>query len=134
MSPSWEQPFSVSPRWSYRHLACGFLPPFPTQRCSSPEWQLLPRYLPAFMSPGIWGIGYNVTPCHRPLCYQWVEPLESGGRHPILCRRAVSTALFCWGPTMFAILGRIGDVNTARVRNEDALQEWLVNIAHERSW
>lgn len=27
---------------------------------------------------------------------------------------------------MVTILGRIGDVKTARVRNEDALQEWLV--------
>ncbi|KAL4812553.1 hypothetical protein BDW67DRAFT_178598 [Aspergillus spinulosporus] len=36
-----------------------------------------------------------------------------------------SIAHFCWGPTMFAILGRIGDVKSPGVRNEDALREWL---------
>ncbi|KND88250.1 hypothetical protein TOPH_07110 [Tolypocladium ophioglossoides CBS 100239] len=90
-----------------------------------PSGKILPRYLPAFMKPGIWGIGLTYPPT-TVLCI--INGLSSQSREVrslYLAGALLSIAHFCWGPTMFAILRRIGDSKTAGAPNEDALETWL---------
>lgn len=90
-----------------------------------PSGKILPRYLPAFMKPGLWGIGLTYPPA-TVLCV--VNGLSGQSREVRLLYLAgalLSIAHFCWGPSMFAILRRIQDPKTAGVPNENALETWL---------
>jgi hypothetical protein len=77
------------------------------------------------MSPGIWGIGLTYPPATVICVINGLSGQTREARNLYFAGALFSIAHFCWGPTMFAILGRIGDVKSAGVPNEDALKEWL---------
>lgn len=92
-----------------------------------PSGKILPRYLPAFMKPGIWGIAVTFLPA-TILCVIngiGIGTRSQEARNMYWAGAALSIAHFCWGPTMFRILARIGDADTAGVPNENAVEEWL---------
>lgn len=111
--------------WSQDISLGAFLHPSLRHDAAHPSGKLLPRYLPAFMSPGIWGIGLTYPPATVLCVINGLSRQSLEARNLYFAGALFSIAHFCWGPTMFAILRRIGDVKTAGVRNEDALQEWL---------
>lgn len=90
-----------------------------------PSGNVLPRYLPAFMKPGLWGIGLTYLPATALCIVNGLSNQTSEVRGFYLAGAVFSIAHFCWGPSMFAILRRIGDPQTAGVPNEDALETWL---------
>ncbi|KAI1778533.1 hypothetical protein F4818DRAFT_438693 [Hypoxylon cercidicola] len=90
-----------------------------------PSGRILPRYLPAFMKPGIWGIAVTFSPATILCVINGFGTRSPEARNMYWVGAAFSIAHFCWGPTMFAILARIGDIDTAGVPNENALEEWL---------
>lgn len=95
-----------------------------------PSGKILPRYLPAFMKPGIWGIGLTYLPA-TIICI--VNALSGQRRETCqmyLAGAVLSIAHFCWGPSMFAILRRIQDPTTAGIPNEKALESWLPKHHH----
>ncbi len=112
--------------WSQDISFGAFLHPSLRNDPAQPSGKILPRYLPAFMGPGIWGIGLTYLPA-TILCA--VNGTMSGqsaiARNLYLAGSLCSICHFCWGPTMFAILRRIGDAATAGVSNETAMEEWL---------
>ncbi|KAL4740409.1 hypothetical protein BDV11DRAFT_98677 [Aspergillus similis] len=111
--------------WSQDISLGAFLHPSLRNDAAHPSGTILPRYLPAFMRPGIWGIGLTYPPA-TVICV--INGLSRQGRDARILYFAgalFSIAHFCWGPTMFATLGRIADVKSPGVRNEDALKEWL---------
>jgi hypothetical protein len=77
------------------------------------------------MGPGIWGIGLTYPPATVICVINGLSRQSREARTLYFAGALFSIAHFCWGPTMFALLGRIGDVKSAGVRNEDALKEWL---------
>ncbi|CAO1603062.1 hypothetical protein XANCAGTX0491_006654 [Xanthoria calcicola] len=92
---------------------------------SHPSGKILPRYLPAFMKPGIWGIGLTYLPT-TIICT--VNALSGQSREVCqmyLAGAVLSIAHFCWGPSMFVILRRIQDPKTAGIPNEKALESWM---------
>ncbi|KAA8651166.1 hypothetical protein EYZ11_012820 [Aspergillus tanneri] len=90
-----------------------------------PSGKILPRYLPAFMKPGLWGIGLTY-PTATVLCIvNGLSGQSRETRHLYFAGAVLSIAHFCWGPSMFAILRRIQDPKTAGVPNENALESWL---------
>lgn len=90
-----------------------------------PSGKILPRYLPAFMKPGIWGIGLTYPPATVLCIFNGLSGQSREVRHLYLAGALLSIAHFCWGPSMLAILRRIQDPKTAGVPNEDALETWL---------
>lgn len=96
-----------------------------------PSGKILPRYLPAFMKPGIWGIGLTYLPATVLCTFNGLSAQGLEIRQLYFAGAVLSMAHFCWGPTMFAILARITDAKTAQdakaagVPNETALEEWL---------
>lgn len=92
---------------------------------ANPSGKILPRFLPAFMKPGIWGIGLTYPPV-TVLCLVNVFSGQSSEiRHIYFAGALFSIAHFCWGPSMFAILRRIQDPTMTGVPNESALETWL---------
>lgn len=90
-----------------------------------PSGKILPRYLPAFMTPGLWGIGLTFLPCTALCIANGMRGQSREVRNLYFAGAALSVAHFCWGPSMFRILARIGDPKTAGVANENALEVWL---------
>ncbi|KAI1737470.1 hypothetical protein F4680DRAFT_215107 [Xylaria scruposa] len=90
-----------------------------------PSGKILPRYLPAFMNPGIWGIGVTFLPATILCVINGLGTQSVDARNLYWAGAVFSIAHFCWGPTMFAILARIGDADTAGAPNEKAMEEWL---------
>ncbi|XPS73976.1 hypothetical protein M3J09_006104 [Ascochyta lentis] len=90
-----------------------------------PSGNILPRYLPAFMKPGLWGIGLTFLPSTALCIANGMSGQSREVRHLYFAGAALSIAHFCWGPSMFRILARIGDSKTAGVANENALETWL---------
>ena len=111
--------------WSQDISLGAFLHPSLRNDPAHPSGKLLPRYLPAFMSPGIWGIGLTYPPATVICVINGLSGQTREARTLYFAGALFSIAHFCWGPTMFAILGRIGDVKSAGVPNENALKEWL---------
>ena len=98
-----------------------------------PSGKILPRYLPAFMKPGIWGIGLTYLPA-TIICV--ANALSGQSRETCqmyLAGALLSIAHFGWGPSMFAILRRIQDAKTAGIPNEEALEVWLPRH-HQRTY
>jgi hypothetical protein len=112
---SWAQDISLG----------AFLHPSLRTDPAHPSGKILPRYLPAFMKPGIWGIGLTYPPATLLCVANGLSGQTREVRGLYLAGALFSIAHFCWGPSMFAILGRIGDAKTAGVPNEDALETWL---------
>ncbi|OQD64682.1 hypothetical protein PENPOL_c007G05840 [Penicillium polonicum] len=111
--------------WSQDISLGAFLHPSLRNDAAHPSGKILPRYLPAFMGPGIWGIALTY-PSATVLCMvNGLSRQSRETRNLYLVGALFSVAHFCWGPAMFAILGRIGDVKSPGVPNEDALKEWL---------
>lgn len=90
-----------------------------------PSGKILPRYMPAFMKPGLWGIGLTYPPATILCIFNGFSGQSREVRQLYLAGAVLSIAHFCWAPSMFAILGRIHDAKTAGVPNEDALEIWL---------
>lgn len=90
-----------------------------------PSGKILPRYLPAFMKPGLWGIGLTFLPSTALCVVNGMSGQSREARNLYFAGAAFSIAHFCWGPSMFRILARIGDAKTAGVANEAALESWL---------
>jgi hypothetical protein len=90
-----------------------------------PSGKILPRYLPAFMKPGLWGIGLTFLPSTALCVVNGMSGQSLEVRNLYFAGAVLSIAHFCWGPSMFRILARIGDPKTAGVSNEDALETWL---------
>ncbi|KAJ5861076.1 uncharacterized protein N7529_008386 [Penicillium soppii] len=111
--------------WSQDISLGAFLHPSLRNDAAHPSGKILPRYLPAFMSPGIWGIGLTYPPATIICVINGLSGQSREARNFYLAGALFSIAHFCWGPTMFAILGRIGDAKSAGVPNENALKEWL---------
>ncbi|WEW55375.1 hypothetical protein PRK78_000805 [Emydomyces testavorans] len=111
--------------WSQDISLGAFLHPSLLNDAGHPSGKLLPRYLSAFMSAGLWGIGLTYPPATVICVVNSLSRQSRAARNLYLAGAVFSIAHFCWGPTMFALLGRIGDVKTAGVRNEDALKEWM---------
>ncbi|KAL4994082.1 hypothetical protein BDV10DRAFT_177563 [Aspergillus recurvatus] len=111
--------------WSQDISLGAFLHPSLLNDAAHPSGKILPRYLPAFMSPGIWGIGLTYPPAAVICVINGLSRQSREARNLYFAGALFSVAHFCWGPIMFAILGRIGDVKSPGVRNEDALREWL---------
>ncbi|KAL4864301.1 hypothetical protein BDV12DRAFT_176415 [Aspergillus spectabilis] len=111
--------------WSQDISLGAFLHPSLRNDAAHPSGKLLPRYLPAFMSPGIWGIGLTYPSATVMCVINGLSRQSLEGRSLYFAGALFSIAHFCWGPTMFALLGRIGDIKSAGVRNEEALEEWL---------
>lgn len=102
-----------------------FLHPSLRNDPTHPSGKILPRYLPALLKPGLWVIGVTYPPT-TVLCI--VNGLSSQNREIsrlYFAGALLSIAHFCWGPSMFAVLRRIGDPKTAGVPNEDALENWF---------
>ncbi|RYP79850.1 hypothetical protein DL770_006496 [Monosporascus sp. CRB-9-2] len=111
--------------WSQDISLGAFLHPSLRNDAAHPSGKILPRYLPAFMSPGIWGIGLTYPPATVLCVINGLSGQSREARNLYFAGALCSIAHFCWGPSMFAILGRICDVKTAGVPNENALKEWL---------
>ncbi|KAJ5793501.1 hypothetical protein N7457_000100 [Penicillium paradoxum] len=111
--------------WSQDISLGAFLHPSLRDDAAHPSGKLLPKYLPAFMGPGIWGIGLTYPPATIICVTNGLSNQSPEARKLYLAGALFSIAHFCWGPTMFAILGRIGDARSAGAPNENALQEWL---------
>lgn len=90
-----------------------------------PSGKILPRFLPAFMKPGLWGIGLTYLPATGLCIANGLGGQSREVNQLYLVGAVLSIAHFCWGPSMFAILNRIQDPKTAGVPNEDALEVWL---------
>ncbi|KAK1979515.1 hypothetical protein LZ30DRAFT_596732 [Colletotrichum cereale] len=90
-----------------------------------PSGKILPRYLPAFMKPGIWGLGLTYIPATVLCVINGFSGQSSEVRQLYFAGAGLSIAHFCWGPTMFAILRRIQDPRDPGVLNEEALEAWL---------
>ncbi|OQE31464.1 hypothetical protein PENSTE_c001G03606 [Penicillium steckii] len=90
-----------------------------------PSGKILPRFLPAFMKPGIWGLALTYPPATVLCLINGFSDQSSEVRHLYLAGSLFSIAHFCWGPSMLAILRRIQDPNTDGVPNESALEMWL---------
>ncbi|EDP49164.1 hypothetical protein AFUB_086120 [Aspergillus fumigatus A1163] len=99
--------------WSQDISLGAFLHPSLRHDAAHPSGKLLPRYLPAFMSPGIWGIGLTYPPATVLCVINGLSRQSREARNLYFAGALFSIAHFCWGPTMFAILRRIGDVKTA---------------------
>ncbi|ORY71797.1 uncharacterized protein BCR38DRAFT_418114 [Pseudomassariella vexata] len=112
---SWAQDISLG----------AFLHPSLRKDPTHPSGKILPRYLPAFMKPGIWGIGLTYPPATILCIFNGLSSQSREVRHLYLAGALLSIAHFCWGRSMFAILRRIQDPKTAGVPNEDALETWL---------
>ncbi|PLB52462.1 hypothetical protein P170DRAFT_378297 [Aspergillus steynii IBT 23096] len=112
---SWAQDISLG----------AFVHPSLRQDPAHPSGQILPRFLPAFMKPGIWGIGLTYPPATVLCLVNGFSGQSSEIRHLYFAGALFSIAHFCWGPSMFAILRRIQDPTTAGVPNESALETWL---------
>lgn len=89
-----------------------------------PSGKILPRYLPAFMKPGLWGIGLTFLPSTALCVANGMSRQGREVRNLYFAGAALSIAHFCWGPCMFRILASIGDAKTAGVANEAALESW----------
>lgn len=90
-----------------------------------PSGKILPRYLPAFMKPGLWGIGLTYLPATVLCIVNGLSGQSREIRQTYLAGALLSIAHFCWGPSMFAILRQIQDPKTAGISNENALEKWL---------
>ncbi|KAH8723491.1 hypothetical protein GQ44DRAFT_804030 [Phaeosphaeriaceae sp. PMI808] len=90
-----------------------------------PSGKILPRYLPAFMKPGLWGIGLTFLPATALCVVNGLSEQSREIRNLYFAGAVLSIAHFCWGPSMFKILGRITDPKAAGVPNEKALEAWL---------
>ncbi|KAK1991380.1 hypothetical protein LX36DRAFT_735711 [Colletotrichum falcatum] len=90
-----------------------------------PSGKILPRYLPAFMKPGIWGIALTYIPASVLCVINGLSGQSSEVRKLYFAGAGLSIAHFCWGPTMFRILDRIQDSRDPGVPNEEALEAWL---------
>jgi hypothetical protein len=90
-----------------------------------PSGRMLPRYLPAFMKPGLWGIGLTFLPATALCIANGISGQSREVRNLYFAGAFLSIAHFFWGPSMFRILARIGDAKTAGVANENALEAWL---------
>ncbi|RDL31040.1 Uncharacterized protein BP5553_09829 [Venustampulla echinocandica] len=111
--------------WAQDVSLGAFLHPSLRNDAAHPSGTILPRYLPAFMKPGIWGIGLTYPPATVLCVINGLSGQSQDVRKLYFAGALFSIAHFCWGPSMFAILGRIGDPKTAGVPNEDALETWL---------
>ena len=112
---SWAQDISLG----------AFLHPSLREDATHPSGKILPRYLPAFMKPGLWGIGLTYLPATAFCVANGLSGQSREIRALYLAGALLSIAHFAWGPSMFAILGRISDPKTAGVPNENALASWL---------
>jgi len=90
-----------------------------------PSGNILSRFLPAFMRPGICGLGLTYPPATVLCLINGFSYQSSEVRHLYFTGAFFSVAHFCWAPSMLAILRRIQDPNTDGVPNESALEMWL---------
>lgn len=74
-----------------------------------PSGKILPRFLPAFMRPGIWGLGLTYLPATVLCLINGFSDQSSEVRHLYFAGAFLSIAHFCWAPSMLAILRRIQD-------------------------
>lgn len=117
-----------------QHISLGaFLHPSLHTDSSHPSGQILPRFLPAFMSSGIWGIGLTYPPATVLCLVNGFSNQSSEVCRLYFAGALLSIAHFCWGPSMFAILRRIQDPATAGAPNESALEIWLARH-HSRTF
>jgi len=112
---SWAQDISLG----------AFLHPSLRNDPTHPSGKILPHYLPAFMKPGLWGIGLTYLPATALCIANGLSGQSQEIRGLYLAGAFFSIAHFSWGPSMFAILARISDPKAAGVPNEDALESWL---------
>lgn len=112
---SWAQDISLG----------AFLHPSLRTDPTHPSGKILPRFLPAFMKRGIWGIGLAYPLATVLSLVNGFSDQNSEVRHLYFAGAVFSIAHFCWGPSMFAILRRIQDPSTAGIPNESALETWL---------
>ncbi|PKX89980.1 uncharacterized protein P174DRAFT_445022 [Aspergillus novofumigatus IBT 16806] len=96
--------------WSQDISLGAFLHPSLRHDAAHPSGKLLPRYLPAFMGPGIWGIGLTYPPATVLCVINGLSRQSREARNLYFAGALFSIAHFCWGRPF---------------RNEDALQEWL---------
>ncbi|KAJ0414059.1 hypothetical protein BJY00DRAFT_46033 [Aspergillus carlsbadensis] len=115
---------SLMSSWSQDISLGAFLHPSLRSDPAHPSGRILPRYLPAFMSPGLWGIGLTYPPTAVLCIVNGLSDPSSRARTLYLAGAVFSIAHFVWGPTMFRLLARIREPNLAGGRNEVALQEW----------
>ncbi|KAK1966757.1 hypothetical protein LY78DRAFT_709980 [Colletotrichum sublineola] len=111
--------------WSQDISLGAFLHPSLRDDPDHPSGKILPRYLPAFMKPGIWGIGLTYLPATVLCIINGLRSQSNEIRRLYFAGSGLSIAHFCWGPTMFAILRRIQDPQNPGVLNEEALEAWL---------
>lgn len=95
-----------------------------------PSGKILPHYLPAFMKPGIWGIGLTYIPATIICIVNAVSGQSRATCQMYFAGGLLSIAQFSWGPSMFVILRRIQDPKTAGLPNEKALELWLSKHHH----
>lgn len=119
---SWAQDISLG----------AFLDPKLRSDTAHPSGNILPRYLPAFLKPGLWGIGLTYLPATALCIANGLSGQSREVRNLYFAGAALSLAHFRWGPSMLRILGRIGDPKTAGTPNEEALEVWLAKH-HQRT-
>ena len=109
--------------WSQDISLEAFLHPSLRNDPAHPTGTILLRYMPAFMRPGLWGIGLTYPPATVICVINGLSRQSGYARNLYFAGALFSIAHFCWGPTMFAILARIGDAKSPGVQNETALKE-----------
>lgn len=116
---------SIMFSWAQDIVFKAFLHPSLRGDPGHPSGKMLPRYLPAFMKPGLWGIGLTFLPSTALCIANGMSGQSREVRNLYFAGAVLSIAHFCWGPSMFRILARISDAKTAGVANENAVEAWL---------
>lgn len=114
--------------WAQNIFLRAFLHPSLRDDPAHPSGMMLPRYMPVFLQPGLWGIALTYIPATITCTLNGLMSNQSPEvRRLYLAGAMFSTAHFLWGPTMLALLNRISDPKKPGVANEEALAVWLPN-------
>ncbi|KAI1080027.1 hypothetical protein F5B20DRAFT_148513 [Whalleya microplaca] len=119
--------------WAQTVAFGSFLVPELQKDPAHPSGNILPRYMPAFMKPGLWGIALTYPTAMLLSIANSFSGQSLYINRLYLIGGLFSLGHFYWGPRMMKLLYRISDPKEAGVRNEKDMASWIP-IHHRRTF